>query len=146
MRTTSLAFTTLVCLFMSCGSEQDQVVAIENASTQVEQQEPIAQRLALDEWAKNLSDKPGLILDVRTADEVARGKIGGAVNVDFLGDDFVKGVEEFDRSKPVHVYCAAGGRSKKAMKQLSELGFTEVYDLKGGFNGWFGAGKPVEKP
>ncbi|MBM3429502.1 MAG: rhodanese-like domain-containing protein [Bacteroidetes bacterium] len=34
------------------------------------------------------------------------------------------------------VYCAAGRRSSKAIKNLSKAGFKKVYDLEGGFDDW----------
>ncbi|HBW86879.1 MAG TPA: hypothetical protein DEF82_09115 [Crocinitomicaceae bacterium] len=43
---------------------------------------------------------------------------------------------KFDKKKPLLVYCAAGGRSSKAIKNLSKAGFRKVYDLEGGFDDW----------
>ena len=133
----------LTLLLGSCGSEQGSTTVVVAGSDQVA---PIAKRMSLEGWESNLKDRPGLILDVRTPGEVKAGKIPNAVNVDFLGEDFMKGIEGFDKAKPVHVYCAAGGRSKQAMNVLHDQGFKEVYDLKGGFNAWSGARKPIEQP
>jgi len=45
-------------------------------------------------------------------------------------------VKTLDKNKPVYVYCAVGGRSATAAKILSDMGFTEVYDLEGGIINW----------
>ena len=78
----------------------------------------------------------GTILDVRTAEEFSEGSIDGAVNMDFYASDFAQQLEGLNKEQPVYVYCAAGGRSAKAMAQMEEMGFTEVYNLLGGYGAW----------
>jgi rhodanese-related sulfurtransferase len=41
-----------------------------------------------------------------------------------------------DKSAPVYVFCASGGRSGKASAALRQEGFTTIIDLKGGYNKW----------
>lgn len=76
------------------------------------------------------------LIDVRTPREYSGGHIGHAVNIDFHASDFKKRLEELDLSQPIYLYCAAGGRSKKASEMLLEMGAMHVYELKGGFNAW----------
>jgi len=84
--------------------------------------------------AKEIIKKPNVqVLDVRTKEEVSAGTIPGSINIDFYSPDFKQKLETLDKSKPVVVYCAAGGRSAKAMKQMSEVGFKEVYNVTGGY-------------
>ncbi len=84
-----------------------------------------------------LMKKPGVqLIDVRTSREFSNGFIVGAKNIDFNGDSFEKQIKKLDKNKPVLVYCAAGGRSENAAELLKGWGFTEVYDLIGGYNGW----------
>lgn len=86
-----------------------------------------------------------LILDVRTPDEFAQGHIPGAVNVDFFGDDFEKGVAALKEKGAVIVHCASGNRSSQALPVITALKkFGAVYHLKSGFKGWKAAGKTVE--
>ena len=87
------------------------------------------------------------IIDVRTPEEFASEHIDNAVNVNFLGDDFVSNVQKIDKSKPVFLYCKIGGRSSKAATKLAELGFKNIYNLEGGILKWEAAGlsKPSEK-
>jgi len=71
------------------------------------------------------------LLDVRTPNEWNAGKIESSKCVNFMDADFKQQVEKLDKSKPVFVYCAAGGRSAKASKILKEAGFKEIYNLQG---------------
>jgi len=74
------------------------------------------------------------ILDVRTAEETSHGMIKGAVNFDFHSTDFIQKASSLDKNRPVIVYCAVGGRSAKAMKQLQEAGFKEIYNVSQGYD------------
>ena len=92
-----------------------------------------------------------LVVDLRDGTEVAAsGKVAGAVNhsrgvLEFRADpDSPSFDQQFDRSKNVIVYCAAGGRAALAGKLLKEMGYEKVYNL-GGFKDWAEAGGKVEK-
>lgn len=76
------------------------------------------------------------LIDVRTAQEVAGGKIGDAQNIDINGASFKAELEKLDKSKKTLVYCAAGGRSGRAAQIMQDMGFEEVYDLQGGYGNW----------
>jgi len=84
-----------------------------------------------------------LLIDVRTPEEFTKGHIAGAVNIDWLDDGFAKNTSGLDKSKPVLLYCAAGGRSEEAKLALSKSGFKTVTDLEGGINAWKHNGLPV---
>lgn len=106
------------------------------------------QTITPDAFAKKINETPkALILDVRTPEEFASEHIDNALNVDWLGGNFVVDAEKFDKSKPVFVYCKIGGRSSKAVAKLAELGFTNIYELDGGMMKWNAAGlaKPSDK-
>ncbi len=105
-----------------------------------------SQKLNPENFEKKLNATPNkIILDVRTQDEYHNGHLENAVLIDYYKNDFKEKVSKLDKSKPVFVYCAAGGRSGSASKILLDLGFNEVYDLKGGFNAWSNEKKPVKK-
>lgn len=80
--------------------------------------------------AKELIANGAPAVDVRTADEVAEGKLPNALHVpvDEVGtriaeiDKLVGG----DKSKPIVVYCASGARSAKAQQTLEAAGYTNV--------------------
>ena len=76
------------------------------------------------------------LLDVRTPEEYAEGHLFDAKNINFYDDDFKDQMAALKKDKTVLVYCRSGGRSGKAVTILEELGFTTIYDLEDGFNGW----------
>ncbi len=77
------------------------------------------------------------LVDVRTQREFRSGHIGRAVNIDFFkGGEFVQAFENFDKQKPLYLYCRSGNRSQKAARKLVSLGFENIYDLKGGILRW----------
>lgn len=90
--------------------------------------------------AKLKEQKTKYLLDVRTPGEYKSGHLAQSVNIDWNGSGFEDHVAQLDKSTPVFVYCAAGGRSHAAYSRLSELGFTEIYELEGGINNWKAAG------
>jgi len=85
-----------------------------------------------------------VILDVRTPEEFATGYIHGAVNYNIYDADFDQRIAKISKDKAVFVYCKAGGRSAEAAAKLIKLGFTEVYDLKGGVMAWTAKGNGLE--
>jgi thioredoxin 1 len=85
------------------------------------------------------------VIDVRTQGEYNNGHLTGAVLIDYYKDDFKTRLSRLDKNKPVFVYCAAGSRSSSASDLLADLGFKQIYDLKGGMNAWARAGKPITK-
>ena len=83
-----------------------------------------------------LENSPRQFVDVRTPQEYNSGYIDGAENIDFKAEGFLSKMDKFDRNEPVYIYCRSGNRSSKAAAQLSEMGFTNIIDLKGGYKAW----------
>lgn len=83
------------------------------------------------------------ILDVRTPEEFVTGHLSGASNVNVNDKSFKDQVLLLDKTAPVYVYCKGGLRSAAAVTTLQELGFTQVYDLKGGIMAWANQEFPV---
>lgn len=73
------------------------------------------------------------LIDVRTPNEFNQGSIAKSKNMNILDGTFEKGVSSLDKAKPIYVYCAKGGRSRKAADLLEEKGFTNIIDLRGGY-------------
>ena len=106
-------------------------------------------------------------VDVRTEDEFSEGHVPDAENVpvmirghDGIGihmnHEFVAAMDSrFAKSDKIILGCRKGGRSMKAADLLSEAGFTNLYDMRGGlvgetdpfgnvlFPGWQTRGLPV---
>ncbi len=84
------------------------------------------------------------LVDVRTAQEVAEGKIKEAMHIDYNGASFQQtALQQLDKAKPVLVYCYSGGRSGEAANFLRANGY-QVYELEGGIQKWKQADKPLE--
>lgn len=84
-----------------------------------------------------------ILLDVRTPEEIAGGKIANAENI-VWDDSFADKLSGLD-NKPIFIYCGSGIRSAKAAVVLKEKGYNQVYELEGGMKAWVAAGMPVEK-
>ena len=97
---------------------------------------------AFEEKLKTTSNPQ--LLDVRTHEEFAVEHIDKAINVNWNSDDFVTKANKYDKTKPIFVYCKVGGRSSQAANKLSEIGFTEIYNLEGGIMKWNAAGMATQ--
>lgn len=86
-----------------------------------------------------------VILDIRTPEEFAAGRIEGAINVDYYAADFEQQLGELDLDVPYVMYCNSGNRSSNALPLMDSIGFSEVYELDGGIQAWFGAGLPIDQ-
>jgi rhodanese-related sulfurtransferase len=76
------------------------------------------------------STENGQLLDVRTPGEWANGKLEKSNLINFNDAKFEQNLSKLDKTKPVFVYCAVGGRSAKAAQILGKNGF-KVYNLTG---------------
>ena len=122
-------------LFTSCSEAQTQ--GGNNTQAEVPVQSEIINKVVSPAEFKELMNKENAqVIDVRTPGEFEGGIIGDAVNIDYTASDFQKEIAKLDMSKPTLIYCASGGRSGRAAKIMKDLGFEEVYDLQGGYNGW----------
>lgn len=125
---------------ISCTGESSNELVNNDEVFEANDQEPtvsiINKVVSAAEFKDLLSVSGVQIVDVRTPEEVASGKIEGAINVNFYDSDFEDKMSTFVKDKPVMVYCKAGGRSGKTAAMLKDLGFLEVYDLEGGYSNW----------
>jgi len=77
-----------------------------------------------------------ILLDVRTDREVKAGHIKGAQQINYNSREFEALIKKLDRSQNYIVYCAVGGRSRRAVDLMEKLKFISVYNLKGGYGAW----------
>ncbi|UCD45152.1 MAG: rhodanese-like domain-containing protein [Candidatus Bathyarchaeota archaeon] len=89
-----------------------------------------------------IRETPSLvILDVRTPAEYGEGHLERAINIPV--DELVDRLDELSRDDELLVYCRTGNRSRRAVDALLEDGFTRVYHMVDGIEGWKRAGYPV---
>mgnify|MGYP005750209129 CR=1 FL=1 len=86
----------------------------------------------------------GIILDVRTPDEIALGKISSSLALDFYQTDFLTKATELPKDAEIFIYCALGARSQEAAELMIREGYTKVYHLQGGIQAWQRSGFPIE--
>lgn len=72
-----------------------------------------------------------MIIDSRTKEEYDFGHIEGAINIPV--DEIRSRLNEIPRDKKIIVYCAVGLRGYIASRILMQHGYTDVYNLSGGY-------------
>lgn len=89
-----------------------------------------------DEWNKLIADPGTLIIDTRNRYEIEVGSFPNAIDP---GTDsfrqfpaFAEELAEADKDRPLAMFCTGGIRCEKATALMLDLGFKEVYQLKGG--------------
>ncbi|MGH9042006.1 MAG: MBL fold metallo-hydrolase [Acidimicrobiia bacterium] len=93
-----------------------------------------ASRLDVDQLTVACSEVDPVLVDVRNPGEVGQGQIPEAVAIP-LGQLRTR-LGELDPGRPTVVYCASGFRSSIAASLLRASGFSDVSDLKGGYQAW----------
>ncbi|REE02115.1 rhodanese-like domain-containing protein [Marinoscillum furvescens] len=135
MKATNIISLTLLWVVAACSSQQSK----ESAASRVESVTP-------EEFNTYLQDEELQLIDVRTPREFATGYIDGAVNMDVTSKNFSVQIETLNKDKAVAIYCASGGRSKRAASRLEAFGFTKIIELNTGINGWSAAQFPLKRP
>ncbi len=100
-------------------------------------------QLGIDEFAAKTAEANVVVLDVRTPGEFAQGRLANAINIDFQSGNFEAEISKLDKNATYAVYCRSGNRSGQAVKVMTDLGFTNLYDMDGGVIDWAAAGKPL---
>lgn len=107
-------------IFLSCSQAQ---------STEFE-------KLDVAQFEKEIQKDSVLLIDVRTPQEYEAGHIENARNWNFYDEDFFSHFEEFEKDRPIYLYCKSGGRSSNAANKLTEMGYKNIHELKGGMQAW----------
>lgn len=92
--------------------------------------------------AKIKSQSAPQIIDARKPEEFAINHINGAVNIDQFAGNYSAQLQQFDKDKPVFIYAIQNYRPGILARELRQLGYKEVYELKSGIANWIGAGHP----
>lgn len=76
------------------------------------------------------------LIDLREPKEFEAGHILGARNIPTT--QFGTRHKEIRPDLPVYLYCQNSGRSARAALSLKKKGYTQIYQLQGGFKTWTG--------
>lgn len=86
---------------------------------------------------KQLQGQKLNIVDVRESEEVATGKIPGAIHIRL--SDIPARMHEIDPNVETIFVCRSGNRSGMACEYLMSQGYTKVKNLLGGMSAWDGS-------
>jgi rhodanese-related sulfurtransferase len=95
--------------------------------------------------AVRLMNQGALVLDLRSKDSFDAGHIGDARNVPAADIESQADTLKKWRDKNVITYDDAGNDGPKAVRTLTKLGFTKVFNLHGGMNAWVKDNLPLTK-
>lgn len=73
------------------------------------------------------------LIDVREQFEYDMSNLGGE-NIPLAG--VLIEADKISKTKPVIIQCRSGARSAAAVMQLEQLGYTNLFNLKGGILAW----------
>lgn len=93
---------------------------------------------------EELRNKGAFVLDVRTEDEFSLGAIPGAVCIS--NTQLRNRLNEVPKDKTVLVYCGVGLRGYLAERILRQNGWTDLYNLSGGYKTWQAAMEKQDNP
>ena len=105
-----------------------------------------AELWSVDELKANLdqSSENIILLDVRSKEEFASGKIKDSINIpyeDLLLD--IALVSEY-KTKKLVVYCRSGRRAELVINELENNGFLGIIDIDGDIMAWSQSNYPLE--
>ena len=75
------------------------------------------------------------VLDVRGAHEAEIARLDFADRLQPHGDVLAI-ADELPRDRDILIHCRSGGRSAMACSMLAANGFSRLFNLEGGINGW----------
>lgn len=81
------------------------------------------------------SNDNAVVIDVRTPEEEAEGKIEQAINMNIMDQAFPAKVMDLDNAKDYYVFCRSGGRSVTACQFMEKQGL-KTFNLLGGIQAW----------
>lgn len=75
-----------------------------------------------------------LIVDVREEEERKCGFIPGSIHIPLA--KVLESLSEIENNKKTYFYCRGGTRSANACTVLMQIGFLNVFNVKGGMLAW----------
>lgn len=128
-----MLITPLACLALLAGRAHAAPMPEENSPVKTRAAvrfEP--RKISVEEAKKMMSElKDYVLLDVRTEKEYRDKRIDGAY---LIPDNELKtraAAELPDKDKVILLYCRSGRRSAKAARELSRMGYKNIYDFGG---------------
>jgi rhodanese-related sulfurtransferase len=98
----------------------------------------------LAQWLQDSVKPQPIILDARSQVEYAVSHLQQAQHIDPIAPDLTQ-FREISLDTPIVVYCSVGYRSAGVAQQLTQAGFSHVYNLEGSLFQWANEGRPIFK-
>jgi rhodanese-related sulfurtransferase len=95
--------------------------------------------------AVRLMNQGALVLDLRPKEAFEEGHIGEARNIPASELESSADSLRKWRDRAVITYCDTGVAAASAVRTLTKLGFTKVFNLQGGLNAWVKDNLPLTK-
>ncbi len=109
----------------------------------------VVEDISLEEAFTLMEDNRGrgdfIIIDLRSAEEYASGHIEDAISLDYSSSDFLEALDELNRERVYLIYSYSDDVSGQVLDVMAGLGFTEVYNMRGGMERWEEIGMPQVK-
>ena len=99
--------------------------------------------LSVEQLANVLPDKDFTLVNVHVPDQGNLPMTDLSIAFNEV-DAFVATLP--DKDAPIVIYCRSGGMSSQMAPALAALGYTNLFELDGGFNAWGAAGHELLPP
>ena len=123
------------------------VLAVSSAASAVaEQAIRNVPRISIDELKTLMQQDAVLIVDVRDPESFAKGRIPGAINIDYT-QILKEGGKFAGETRIIVAYCACANEmtAARASVDLAAKGIAGAKALKGGWDEWVQRGEKIEK-
>ena len=103
-------------------------------------------RITIDELKVLMEQKAVVVLDVREPGAFAKGRIPGAINLDYT-QILATGAQFSSEKRTIVAYCACANEmtAARAAVDLAARGIPGAKALKGGWDEWVSRGETIEK-
>jgi rhodanese-related sulfurtransferase len=110
---------------------------VHEAKKQIKEITPQALKALMD------SKKSFCLIDIRDENELSSGRIPTAIHLSkgIIERDIEKQLS--DSEEHIVVYCSGGFRGALTALNLQKMGYSNVYSLDTGLQGWINAGYPL---
>ena len=103
-------------------------------------------RISIDELKTLMEQKAVLVIDVRDPESFSKGRIPGAINIDYT-QVLKEGGKLAGETRTIVAYCACANEmtAARAAVDLAAKGVPGAKALKGGWDEWVQRGETIEK-
>lgn len=120
---------------ISPGKQKNSSIVQTNESQDIEASD--ISKISPQEFDRLLSSGEYTVIDIRTPEEIAEGKItNDALEINFYDENFKQQIRELNPDDKYLVYCRSGNRSGQSLEIFKELGFENVKELDSGIVAW----------